>query len=145
MALFDEWYHKGHEIVHEVMKELGIEDEHKAFRLLRAVLQTLRDRLPANEGKDFASQLPMVLKAVWCDGWDPTRVPDKSIKHKQAFLEKVMSHPGIKQPADISDLDEAERVTTAVFKVLKNHITYGEVKDVLGELPEDVRELFEKA
>ncbi len=145
MALFDEWYHKGHQIVHEVMKELGIEDEHKAFRLLRAVLQTLRDRLPASEGKDFASQLPMVLKAVWCDGWDPTKVPDKNIKHRQDFLERIMNHPGIKRPADIKDLEEAERVALAVFRVLKNHISYGEVKDVLGELPEDIREMLEKA
>jgi len=145
MALFDEWYHKGHQIVNEVMKELGIEDEHKAFRLLRAVLQTLRDRLPASEGKDFASQLPMVLKAVWCDGWDPTKVPDKSIKHKQDFLERIMNHPGIRQPADIKDLEEAEKVAIAVFRVLKNHVSYGEIKDVLGELPEDIRELLEKA
>ncbi len=145
MALFDEWYHKGHEIVHEVMKELGIEDEHKAFRLLRAVLQTLRDRLPASEGKDFASQLPMVLKAVWCDGWDPTKVPDKSIKHKKDFLERLMNHPGLRRPADIADLEEAERVAVGVFKVLKNHVSYGEIKDVLSELPEDIREMFEKA
>ena len=145
MALFDEWYHKGHQIVHEVMKELSIEDEYKAFRLLRAVIQTLRDRLPASEGKDFASQLPMVLKAVWCDGWDPTKVPDKTIKHKQDFLERIMNHPGIKQPADIKDLEEAEKVATAIFRVLKNHVSYGEIKDVLSELPEDIREMFEKA
>ncbi|RUM31385.1 MAG: hypothetical protein DSY32_01195 [Aquifex sp.] len=145
MALFDEWVQKGHEVVHEVMKELGIEDEHKAFRLLRAVLQTLRDRLPANEGKDFAAQLPMVLKAVWCDGWDPTRVPDKSIKHKQDFLEKVMNHPGLRRPADIENLEDADRVVTAVFRVLKRHISYGEIKDVLGELPEDIREMLESA
>ena len=145
MALFDEWVQKGHVIVHEVMKELGIEDEHKAYRILRAVLQTLRDRLPANEGKDFAAQLPMVLKAIWCDGWDPTRVPDKSIKHKQDFLERVMNHPIVKRPADIGSSEDAEKVSLAVFRVLKRHITYGEIKDVLSELPEDIREMFESA
>jgi len=145
MALFDEWYHKGHQIVHEVMKELGIEDEHKAFRLLKAVLQTLRDRLPASEGKDFAAQLPMVLKAVWCDGWDPTKVPDKTIKHKKDFLERVMNHPALRRPADISSLEDAERVVKGVFRVLKRHISYGEIKDVLSELPEDIRQLLEEA
>jgi len=145
MALFDEWYHKGHQIVHEVMKELGIEDEHKAYRLLRAVLQTLRDRLPASEGKDFAAQLPMLLKAVWCDGWDPTKVPDKSIKKKEDFLERVMNHPGLRRPADVSSLEEAERVVKGVFRVLKRHVSEGEIKDVLSELPEDIRKLFEEA
>jgi len=117
MALFDEWYHKGHQIVHEVMNELNLEDENKAFRLLKAVLQTLRDRLSVSEGKDFASQLPMVLKAVWCDGWDPTKVPDKSIKHKRDFLERLINHPGLKKSADISNLEEAEKVTVGVFRV----------------------------
>ncbi|WP_461831857.1 DUF2267 domain-containing protein [Aquifex sp.] len=145
MALFDEWYHKGHTIVHEIMEELGIQYENKAFRLLKAVLQTLRDRLPASEGKDFAAQLPMVLKAVWCDGWDPTKVPDKSIKHKQDFLERVMNHPAIRRPADISSLEEAEKITKAVFRVLKRHMTWGEVKDVLGELPEDIRKMLEES
>ena len=145
MALFDEWYHKGHQIVHEVMKELNLEDESKAFRLLKAVLQTLRDRLPASEGKDFASQLPMVLKAVWCDGWDPTKVPDKSIKHKRDFLERLMNHSGLKKSVDISNLEEAEKVAVGVFRVLKRHISYGEIKDVIGELPEEIRELLEKA
>ena len=145
MALFDEWYHKGHQIVHEVMNELNLEDENKAFRLLKAVLQTLRDRLPTSEGKDFASQLPMVLKAVWCDGWDPTKVPDKSIKHKRDFLERLMNHSGLKKSVDISNFEEAEKVAVGVFRVLKRHISYGEIKDVIGELPEEIRELLERA
>jgi len=100
MGLFDEWVHKGHEFIGEVAKELEV-DEARAFRITKAVLHTLRDRLDPREGKDFAAQLPMVLKAVWCEGWDPTRGPDKSLKRKEAFLKRIAADPGLVSGADI--------------------------------------------
>lgn len=142
MGLFDEWVQKGHSFLHDVMRELGIDDEHRAFRVTKAVLHTLRDRLDPREGKDFAAQLPMVLKAVWCDGWDPTRGPDKSIKKKEDFLRRVMEDPGLVRGRDIANTDEAERFTRGVFKVIKAHVTWGEVEDVIRQLPEEIRELW---
>ncbi len=142
MALFDEWVHKGHEFLKEVMRELDT-DEARAFRITKAVLHTLRDRLDPREGKDFAAQLPMVLKAVWCDGWDPTRGPDKSLKKKESFLRRVLSDPGLVPGVDLKDLNDAESAVRAVFRVLKRHITPGEIEDVIRQLPEEVRELWE--
>ncbi len=142
MALFEEWVHKGHEFLRDVMGELGIEDEHRAFRITKAVLHALRDRLDPREGKDFAAQLPMVFKAVWCEGWDPTRGPDKSLKKKEEFLKRVMGDPGL-TPADIGSTGEAEEFTRGVFRAFKKHVTWGEIEDVIRQLPEEIRELWE--
>ncbi|RLJ70645.1 uncharacterized protein (DUF2267 family) [Hydrogenivirga caldilitoris] len=142
MGLFDEWVQKGHDFLHDVMKELNIEDEHRAFRVTKAVLHALRDRLDPREGKDFVAQLPMVLKAVWCDGWDPTRGPDKSIKRKREFIQKVMNDPGLVRGMDIPE-EEAERIVRGVLNVLKKHVTWGEVEDAIRQLPEEIRELWE--
>ena len=142
MALFDEWVQKGHDFIHDVMVELGIDDEHRAFRITKAVLHALRDRLDPREGKDFSAQLPMVLKAVWCEGWDPTRGPDKSVKKREEFLQRVMNDPGLVKGRDITNPDEAERFVRGVFKVIKKHVTWGEVEDVIRQLPEEIRELW---
>ncbi len=142
MGIFDEWVHKGHEFLREVAEELGT-DEARAFRITKAVLHALRDRLDPREGKDFAAQLPMVLKAVWCEGWDPTRGPDKSLKKKEAFLKRVLSDPGLVPGTDVKNIEEAERVTRGVFRVLRRHVTPGEIEDVVRQLPEEVRELWE--
>ncbi len=140
MALFEEWVYKGHEFLHEVMNELEV-DEAKAFRITKAVLHALRDRLDPREGKDFAAQLPMVFKAVWCEGWDPTKGPDKNIKKKEDFLKRVVDYPGL--VPNITNMNEAEEVTRAVFRVLKRYVTWGEIEDVIGQLPEEVRELWD--
>ena len=142
MALFDEWFHKAHEFLHDVMKEIEVDDERKALRITKAILHALRDRLDPREGKDFAAQLPMVFKAVWCEGWDPTRGPDKSIKRKEEFLERIMKEPGLVS-TDIKDLAEAEKYTRGVFRAIKKHVTWGEIEDVINELPEEIRELWE--
>jgi len=143
MGLFDEWVHKGHSFLHDVMRETGLSDEHRAFRITKAVLHTLRDRLDPREGKDFAAQLPMVLKAVWCEGWDPTKGLDKGIKRKEDFLRRVMEDPGLVRGRDIANIEEAERFTRGVFKVIKEHVTWGEVEDVIRQLPEEIRELWD--
>lgn len=143
MALFEEWVHKGHDFLHDIMKEIGVEDESKAYRITKAVLHALRDRLDPREGKDFVAQLPMVFKAVWCEGWDPTRGPDKSIKKKEEFLQRVMNDPGLIPNVDIKDMDEAEAFTKGVFRAIKRHVTWGEVEDVIRQLPEEIRELWE--
>jgi len=143
MALFDEWVHKGHEFLHDIMKELGIDDERRAYRITKAVLHALRDRLDPREGKDFAAQLPMVFKAVWCEAWNPTKGPDKSIRKKEDFLRRVMEDPGLVKGADIKDIQEAEQFTRAVFRAIKRHVTWGEIEDVIKELPEEIRELWE--
>ncbi len=143
MALFEEWVHKGHDFLHDIMKEIGVEDESKAYRITKAVLHALRDRLDPREGKDFVAQLPMVFKAVWCEGWDPTRGPDKSIKKKEEFLQRVMNDPGLIPNVDIKDVDEAEAFTKGVFRAIKRHVTWGEVEDVIRQLPEEIRELWE--
>jgi uncharacterized protein (DUF2267 family) len=36
----------------------------RSFRLLRTVLQALRDWLPVNEAVDLGAQLPMLLRGV---------------------------------------------------------------------------------
>ena len=47
----------------EIMQDLGWDDRHKAYHALRAVLHTLRNRLPADEVAHLAAQLPMLSAA----------------------------------------------------------------------------------
>ena len=55
----------------------GTSDRHLAYRILRAWLHNLRDRLTVEVAAHFAAQLPELLRGVFFDGWNPTRVPQK--------------------------------------------------------------------
>ncbi len=144
MAIFDEWVHKGRAFLHDFEEEAGLEkhtDDRKALRILKAILHTLRERLVPTESKDFMSELPMIFKAIYADWWDFSRAPVK-IRHKQEFLERIMNDPALSN-GDINSLEEAEKYFKAFIRLLIKEIGTWEIQDILGQLPEDIREMVE--
>lgn len=119
----------------EITAQMGWEDHEKGYTALRAVLHTLRDRLPPNEAVQLAAQLPMLIRGVYFDGWHPANKPLK-YRHKQEFLERVRKEaPGITK-------DELELAVTAVFHRLSREMPGGEVEQVRSQLPAELRELW---
>ena len=114
---------------------MGTDNRHRAYLALTVVLHALRDRLPSEEVIQLGAQLPMLIRGLFYEGWDPGRQP---LKHdKESFLQYIRDHF-----EDEPKLD-AECVARSVFKVLSMRITEGEIKDVKSVLPKDLRELWE--
>jgi uncharacterized protein (DUF2267 family) len=123
--------------INELDEKLGWNNKPRSYRLLRAVLHALRDWLQVSEAADFAAQLPVLLRGVFYEQWRPGAAPVKK-RTKAAFLARV-------QEAFKGDpLMLTGREITAVFEVVSNKITAGEVEDVRRSLPEEVRELWPK-
>ena len=61
----------------EIAGEFGTEDRRLAYRVLRAWLHALPDRLPITIAANFAAQLPELLRGVFYDGWSPKPRPDQ--------------------------------------------------------------------
>jgi uncharacterized protein (DUF2267 family) len=139
--MFENWVQKGNEFIKEVGEEIGFKDQ-KALRITKAVLHALRDRLTAFEAKDLVSQLPMILKAVWCDGWVPEKTPVKTIKTKEEFFDLVLNSPEISAAKDLVNRQDANRAVIAVFSVLKRHLSQGEVDDIGSQFPEEIKILW---
>ena len=81
------------QVAHQWINELDgfflvWENKAKSYRLLRTVLQTLRDWLPTNELADFAAQLPSLLRGVYYEHWRPATTPVKH-RSKADFLARV--------------------------------------------------------
>lgn len=137
LEVFDTTLHKTHIWLKGIMEALGIEDRHRAYMALRAVLHALRDRLPVEEVAQLGAQLPMLVRGLYYEGWDPTDKPLKE-RHKEAFLAHVARE--LKTPAGPA-LDP-EAAARAVFRVLAAKVTEGEVADVRSLLPKEIRELW---
>ncbi|WP_135257735.1 DUF2267 domain-containing protein [Thermus caldilimi] len=137
LEVFDTTIHKTHSWLKEIMETLGIEDRHRAYMALRAVLHALRDRLTVEETAQLAAELPMLIRGLFYEGWAPTGKPLKE-RHKEAFLAHVARE--LKTPSGPA-LDP-EAATRAVFKVLSQKVSQGEIRDVLNLLPKEIRELW---
>jgi len=117
----------------DLQEEMGLDDEQRAFRVMRAVLHALRDRLTIEETAHFAAQLPMLLQGVYYHGWTPRGKPEK-IRSRDEFLDKVAENL-------MREHDPREAVR-AVFTVLERRMPDGEIEDIKRILPQPIRELW---
>jgi uncharacterized protein (DUF2267 family) len=121
------------EWLRDVQEQMELDDEQRAFRIMRAVLQALRDRLTVEETAQFAAQLPMLLQGVYYHGWSPRGKPEK-IRSREEFLDKVAEN--------LLREHNPEEACRAVFRVIEKRMPGGEVEDVKRILPQPIRDLW---
>jgi uncharacterized protein (DUF2267 family) len=107
----------------------------KALRALRAGLHAIRDRLPAEEVLDLGAQLPLVIKGLYCEGWSLSHKPT-DIRTRAAMIARVQKELDPDLGLDPTD------VLRATIHLLVEHVTPGEILDVVGTLPKPIAELW---
>lgn len=119
----------------ELMDNADLSGEPEAWSVLRAVLHQLRDRLTADEAVQLAAQLPLVVRGIFYEGWKPRHVPTTDIRSREQFLgalkTRLLPHPLAPEP-----------VARSVFSLLARHLDPGEIADVIGQLPDEIKELW---
>jgi len=141
---FEKYVEKGNLFLKELAEEIGVPgDKERAGRVLRTVLHVLRNRLTLEESFDLISQLPMCIKAIYVDGWKPSPMPDKTIKSVDDFIHAVLEEDRRSAGRDFGNEEHAKQIIKAVFRVIKRHVSDGEIQDVKGDLPKHLKELWE--
>jgi uncharacterized protein (DUF2267 family) len=135
LDVFDTTLQKTHIWLKDLMQVLGTEDRHRAYLALRATLHALRDRLTVEEVAQLGAQLPMLIRGFYYEGWDPTGKPLR-VRQKEQFLARI------EEQFKGDDRIDPERVARAVFTVLANRVTEGEIEDVKHVLPSEIRDLW---
>ena len=79
---------KTHEWIARIAESMHME-KRDAWKSLRSVLQTLRDRLAVDLAVHFGAQLPMLVRGLYYEGWEPSKVPIKM--SREEFLAVVQS------------------------------------------------------
>jgi uncharacterized protein (DUF2267 family) len=121
--------------INELDERLGWNDKPRSYRLLKAVLHALRDRLQLNEAADLAAQLPTLLRGAYYEQWRPGALPVKH-RSKADFLAEI----GVSFKVD--PLAQPSQAVMAVFELLSQKISRGEIEDVQHALPEDLRNMW---
>ncbi len=116
------------------LKAKGFRSDAEAEQAATAVLCALEQRLTINEAGKLESQLPsklrdLVLRCERHEALLPRHI------HLPEFLRIVKEH------FSTSDMDEATAVN-AVFETLSEHVTPGEIRKLIQQLPGDMLELW---
>lgn len=134
VSALDHAMHTAHSWVNDVAREIGTEDREFAYRVLRAWLHTLRDRLPVEASARFAAQLPDLIRGVFYAGWNPNAVPGKygAEEYSVRFLRE----------ANIA-LHDVGKVAAATTAAVSNHLSPAQVDKVLSQFPPEIRTLLQ--
>jgi uncharacterized protein (DUF2267 family) len=135
LETLDHSYQVTHQWINDLDLSLGWNNKPRSYRLLRAVLQTLRDCLQPGEMADLAAQLPAFLRGVYYEQWRPMAAT-KLTRDRDHFFAAVDRHFA-KDPID--DVGDA---TSVVFALLSKKISAGEIAEVIEGLPAELRSLW---
>ncbi|MDN5205016.1 DUF2267 domain-containing protein [Fulvivirgaceae bacterium BMA10] len=139
---FKKYAEKAERMVEELAIQLGIPDRRDtAGRILRSVLHALRNRISLEESFQLMAQLPMALKSVYVEGWRPSK-QQKTVRTIPGFIKEVMKEDGKPGRHDFSTLKDGENAIRAVFKVLENHVSEGEINHIRNAMPEELKDLW---
>ncbi len=109
-------------------------DRHTAYQALRAVLQTLRDRLPTQEAAHFSAQLPLLIRGIFYEGYRPSEVP--ITLSREEFLERV------RQKIVSGRVIDPLALTRQVFATIDCFLCEGELEKIVDVLPKDFLNLL---
>ena len=129
LGVIDRTVEKTYEWLDEVAERDLLENRRRAYQVLRAVLQALRDRLEPDVAAHLAAQLPLLVRGLFYEGWDPSSTPMRL--SLADFLGRVERGAALKGPS------EAEDAVRAVLALLRDDLGQGTVDHLVSVLPRE--------
>ena len=127
---------KTQEWLKELIENGDLADMQESLAVLRAVLHHLRDRLTLEEAVDLGAQLPTLIRGIYYEGWQPHKRRQR-IRSRQKFVHQVAEK-------NFPNAVPSEQAIRDVFALLAHHCDPGEISDIIGQLPCELKELWPK-
>ncbi len=132
-----------HEWLRDVAADLGIDNHRHAYLALRGTLHAVRDFLPIDESAHLSAQLPMLIRGLYFEGWDPAQTLTGATEHRTredflSSIEAALDRAIWDEEAGIT----AEQAARSALFVLSDRISIGEAEQIRRVMPESVRELW---
>jgi uncharacterized protein (DUF2267 family) len=129
--------------LHQLATELGNpNDIDHAGGVTVAVLHTLRERISIEESMHLISQLPILLKGIYVDGWDISREMSQADTLDE-FLDEIRQHALKTQAIDFGNQQQAVENVRAVLRVMQSYVSSGELQHIKEQLPGSIASLFD--
>jgi uncharacterized protein (DUF2267 family) len=137
LEVFDRTLETTHIWLNEICNDLG-PDKQVAWKVLSTVLHKLRDRLTLNLAAHLGAQLPLLVRGVYYDQFEPGKMPSE-FRSREEFVAEVAQWLSDTRPVD------PQEAIRSVFRVLSRHISEGQIGKVRDALPKSLRQMWESA
>jgi uncharacterized protein (DUF2267 family) len=137
LEVFDKTLETTHVWLKEIMADLG-PDKQVAWKVLSTVLHKVRDRLSVNLAAHLGAQLPLLVRGVYYDQFEPSKMPSEC-RSRDEFVQEVSEWLSDARPVDPED------AIRSVFRVMSRHISEGQVSHVKQALSRHVRQMWDEA
>ncbi len=134
LEVFDRTLETTHVWLNEICDDLG-SDKQLAWKVLSTVLHKLRDRLTINLAAHLGAQLPLLVRGVYYDQFEPGHMPAEG-RSRDEFVAEVAQWLSDSRPVD------PEQAVRSVFRLLSRHISEGQIDKVRDALPKSLRQLW---
>lgn len=133
LDVFDKTLQTTNTWLNEITEQIG-PDRQIAWKVLSVVLHKLRDRLPLGLAVHLGAELPILIRGVYYDQFEPAKLPtDWNLDAFVAETERWLS--------DVRPINPQDAIR-AVMKVLSHYVPPGQIDKVRGALPADIREFW---
>ena len=134
LRILDKSVHDTNAWLQEISDAMDYPDKQVAYHALRGTLFALRDRIPPDEAAHLGAELPLLVRGIYYEGFNPSRPPQTY--DRDGFLQRVS------QELEAIGGEDPEAAARAVFGVLHRHIDEGQEQHVREALPESIRTLW---
>jgi uncharacterized protein (DUF2267 family) len=137
LPVFDKTLQTTHVWLDEITQRIG-PDRQIAWKVLGVVLHKLRDLLPVEAAAHLGAQLPLLVRGLYYDQFEPAKQPSRC-RTRDEFVAEVAEWLQDARPVDPVDAIEA------VFGVLSQHLDPGQVAKIEAIVPEPIFRMWTAA
>jgi uncharacterized protein (DUF2267 family) len=119
--------------LNEICSMIG-PDRKVAWKVLSVVLHKLRERLPVELAAHLGAELPLLIRGVYYDQFEPEKQPTKW--ELDEFIAEVAISLSDTRPVN------TRLAMQAVFTQLSRHLPHGQIVKVQAALPSDLRRFW---
>jgi len=135
--VFDSTIQRSNLWLKDLMQELNWSDQRKTYLAFRSVLHLVRDHLPVRDAIYFGRHMPMLIRGIYFELWDPAATP-LPIQNRTDFLSALSNRLSREDDGN----HDAEVIARAVFRLLQRKVSEGEIEDLQHLLPGTVLDLW---
>lgn len=136
-------FHEANEYINELSQQLGHPgEEQRVMMIWRAVMHSIRDRIPMAESLHLISQLPLILKGLYVDQWTYDRTPPKTYETVEEMTRSVEALQARYGEEEFDWNLSTEEIISITINSLRKYASDGQLDHIKSQMPGEVKELI---